>query len=60
MSEFTISADQKSPRLTDIDGLDSDTLFDVSSVWVVADLVSDDLRLAEGIDECRASCPRGT
>ena len=46
--------------LTDIDGLDSDALFDVRSVWVITDLVRDNLRLAESIDKGRAARSRGT
>lgn len=46
--------------LTDIDGLDPDALFDVSSIWVIADLVCDDFRLAKRVDKSRASRARGT
>lgn len=46
--------------LTDIDGLDPDALFDMSSVWVIANLVCDDFRLAERVHKGRASRSRGT
>lgn len=46
--------------LTDNDGLDSDALFDMSSVWVIADLVGDDFRLAQRVHKSRASRARST
>lgn len=59
-SQSSVTQKWKAPLLTDIDGLDSDSLFDVSSVWIIADLVGDDLGFTKGIDEGRTSRPRRT
>lgn len=40
----------------DVDGLDADALLDVSGLRVVRDLVSNDLGLAEGVNEGGLSC----
>lgn len=40
-----------------VDGLDSDTILDVSGLCVIADLVSDNLRFAESVHESRATSP---
>lgn len=46
--------------LTDIVRLDPDALFDVSSFWVIVDLVRDDFGLAKSVNECGATRPGGT
>lgn len=46
--------------LTDGDGLDSDALLDVCSLWVVANLVWENLRLAECVHKRRATSSRRT
>ena len=46
--------------LTDGDGLDSDALLDVCSLWIVANLVWEDLRLAECVYKRRATSSRRT
>ena len=47
-------------ELTNIDGLDADALLDVSRVWVIVDLVCNDLRLAERVHKGRSSGARCT
>ena len=44
---------------TDVDRLDPDTFFNVRSLRAVADLVREDLGLAEGVHERRAAGARG-
>lgn len=46
--------------LTNVDGLDADPLFDVSCLWVVADLVRDDFGFAKRVHERRTARSRGT
>lgn len=46
--------------LTDVDRLDSDTLFDVCGLWVVANFVWEDFRLAECVYKRRAASSRRT
>lgn len=47
-------------KLTNIDRLDSNALFDVCCVWVIGDFMSQNLRLAKGIDKGGASSSRCT
>jgi hypothetical protein len=47
-------------ELTDVDWLDFYALFDVGSLWVIRDLVIEDLRFAERVHEGGTSGPRGT
>jgi hypothetical protein len=47
-------------QLTDIGRLDPDTLLDVRGVWVVRDLVRQDLGLAKGVHKGRTASSRGT
>jgi hypothetical protein len=51
-----ISVEYFESELTNIDGLDSDALFNMSGLRVVANFVGDDFRLAKGIHErCTSS-----
>lgn len=45
---------------TDCDWLDSDALLDVRGLWIITNLVCDDLRLAEGVYKRRAAGSRRT
>jgi len=44
--------------LTNVDWLDFDTLLNVSGLWVIRNLVREDLGLAEGVDKSSAPSPR--
>jgi hypothetical protein len=47
-------------QLTDVGRLNPDTLLNVRSVWVIRDLVRQDLGLAEGVHKGRTASSRGT
>jgi len=46
--------------LTNVDGLDSDTLLDVCGLWIVADVVWENFRLAESVYKRRTAGSRRT
>jgi hypothetical protein len=59
-SQQTRKTERMKKIRTNIDGLDSDTFLDMSGLRRVRNLMGQNLRFAEGVNECGSSGTRGT